>query len=92
MEYTKEQLEKIEKLASTLTPIPEISVLMGLASEDMLALDIATHGNPARMAYLRGMAETAKELREKNLELAMACSPSAMEQCFRDIQEMTMSL
>ena len=70
MEYTKEQLQKIEELASTLTPIPEISVLMGLASEDMLALDIATHGNPARMAYLRGMAATAKELREKNLELA----------------------
>ena len=75
MEYTKEQLKQIEELASTLTPIPEISVLMGLASEDMLA-----------------MAATAKELREKNLELAKACSPSAMEQCFRDIQEMTMSL
>lgn len=92
MEYTKEQLKKIEEMASQLTPVNQICVLLGLKSEDMLALDIATHGNPARMAYLRGMAATAKELREKNLELAKACSPSAMEQCFRDIQEMTLSL
>lgn len=92
MDYTKEQLKKIEEMASQLTPVNQICVLLGLKSEDMLSLDIATHGHPARMAYLRGMASTASELREKNLQLARACSPSAMEQCFHDLQNMMLSL
>lgn len=92
MEYTKEQLQKIEKLASTLTPVSEIAVFLELQNEDILGLDIATHGHPARKAYLRGMATTAKELREKNLQLARACSPSAMQQCFKDLQDMILYL
>ncbi len=76
-----------------LTPVSQISILLEPPiNEDMLALDIATHGHPARMAYVRGMAATAKELREKNLQLAKACSPSAMEQCFHDLQEMMLNL
>lgn len=92
MDYTQEQLKKIEQLAAMLTPVSEISVLLELKNEDMLSLDIATHGHPARMAYLRGMASTASELREKNLQLARACSPSAMEQCIHDLQNMMLSL
>ena len=92
MEYTKEQLEKIQEFAAALTPVSEISVLLGLQNEDMLSLDISTHGHPARLAFMRGMAATAHELRDKNLQLARACSPSAMEQCFHDIQIMMQSL
>lgn len=92
MDYTQEQLKKIEELATKLTPVSEISVLLGLRNEDMLQLDISTHGHPARLAYIRGMAATANELREKNLQLARACSPSAMEQCFKDLQNMMLNL
>lgn len=88
MDYSQEQLTQIEQLARTLTPASEISVLLGLKNEDLFLMDVATKGNPARTAYLRGMAATANELREKNLELAKACAPSAVEQCFRDIKSM----
>lgn len=74
-----------------LTPLHETAALLGL-NADMLALDVATNGHPARNAYLKGMAITAQELREKNLQLARACSPSAMEQCFRDLQDMMQCL
>jgi len=59
-----------------------------LKSEDEFLLDIATKGNPARIAFMRGMAQTANDLRSKNLELAYACAPSAIEQCFHDLKHM----
>lgn len=88
MDYTTEQLQKIEELAHILTPASEISALLGLKSEDEFLLDIATKGNPARIAFMRGMAQTANDLRFKNLELANACAPSAIEQCFHDLKHM----
>jgi hypothetical protein len=91
MEYTQEELATIEEMAKNLSPVPQIALELGL-NEDMMALDISTHGHPARAAFMRGMYATAEELRAKNLELARACSPTAMEQCFRDLQNMMMSL
>lgn len=88
MDYTPEQLQRIEKLALILTPASEISALLELKNEDEFLLDIATKGNPARMAFMRGMAQTANGLRLKNLELANACAPSAIEQCFHDLKHM----
>lgn len=69
----------------------EIAALLDM-NGDLLSLDISTNGHPARRAYLLGMALTAQELRGKNLQLARACSPSAMEQCFRDLQDMMQCL
>ena len=88
MDYTTEQLQKIKALAHILTPASEISALLELKSEDEFLLDIATKGNPARIAFMRGMAQTANDLRSKNLELANACAPSAIEQCFHDLKHM----
>lgn len=87
MDYTKEQLQKIEELAKILTPSNEIATLMSF-DEDLFLLDLVTKGNPARRAFMKGMASTAKTLRQKNLELANACAPSAIEQCFRDLKQM----
>ena len=92
MDYTAEQLQRIEELAHILTPASEISALLGLKSEDEFLLDIATKGNPARTAFMRGMAQTANDLRSKNLELANACAPSAIEQCFHDLKHMMSDL
>ena len=88
MDYSQEQLQKIEQLALILTPASEISALLELKNEDEFLLDIATKGSPARAAFMRGMAKTANELREKNIELANACAPSAIEQCFHDLKHM----
>ena len=81
MEYTDLQLEKIEQLARGLTPASEISVLLDLKNEDEFMLDIVTHGNPARHAYMRGLATTATQLRAQSLKLADSFAPSAIEQC-----------
>lgn len=88
MDYSTEQLKEIEHLASLLTPASEIFSLLELESEDAFLLDINTAGNPARRAFMHGLATTARRLREKNLELADACAPSAIEQCFRDVRQL----
>ena len=82
MDYSQEQLEQIEELARILTPASEISALLKLENEDLFLLDLSLKGSPARMAT------TAQELRSKNLELAKACAPSAIEQCFKDLRQM----
>ncbi len=81
MEYTDLQLKEIERLARGLTPASEISVLLDLKSEDEFLLDIVTRGNPARRAYMRGLATTATQLRAQSLKLADSFAPSAIEQC-----------
>ena len=88
MDYSQEQLEKIEELARILTPASEMSALLQLENEDQFLLDLSLKGSPARIAFMRGMATTAQELRSKNLELAKACAPSAIEQCFKDLRQM----
>lgn len=40
---------------------------------------VNTQGSPAREAFYRGMAETALQIRERDLQLAEAGSPSADE-------------
>ncbi|MCH4099145.1 MAG: hypothetical protein LKF06_00730 [Prevotella sp.] len=91
MDYSDKQLKEIENLAAELTPPSEISVHLDI-NEDEFLLDIGMHNHAARKAYLKGIASTARELREKNLQLARACAPTAMEQCFKDLQEMMMGL
>lgn len=88
MDYSQEQLEQIEELARILTPASEISALLKLENEDQFLLDLSLKGSPARITFMRGMATTAQELRSKNLELAKACAPSAIEQCFKDLRQM----
>lgn len=78
MDYSTETLTEIRNLANKLTPITEISVLLGL-NEAFLRDDIATVGHPARQAFYEGMASQALEIRKRTLELAAAGSPSADE-------------
>jgi len=65
-------------LASKLTPITEIGVLLDIPINE-LRDEIATEGSPAWTAFHKGVAETAKEMRERDLDLAKAGSPAAAE-------------
>ena len=88
MDYTQKQLEQISQYAERLTPPSEISVLLGLRSEREFLEDIKSPDNPARIAMLSGMHKVADKIRQRNIQLANACSPAAIEQCceyFRDI-------
>ena len=78
MAYSTDLLKQIEDLASKLTPITEIGVLLGL-NEIELRDNVNTQGHPVRQAFYKGMADTALKIRERDLQLAEAGSPSADE-------------
>ena len=63
-----------------MTPPQEISALLGL-DETVFRADINTPGNSARLAFMKGYAETALKLRKQNLDLVDAGSPAADEAC-----------
>ena len=75
---SQDLLKKIECLAKKLTPITEIGVLLEL-NEVELRDGINTIGHPFRIAYFKGMAQTAMKIRERNMALAEAGSPAADE-------------
>ncbi len=60
----------------------EISALLGI-DERELCDDIATVGNPARTAYVRGTSTTALGLRRTLHDTALAGSPSSIQECQR---------
>lgn len=80
MDYSRDLLTKIQELAGHLTPLQEISALLEL-NETELRTDINTMGHPARVAFMKGYAETALKLRKQNLDLVDAGSPAADEAC-----------
>ena len=88
MDYTQRQLEQISQLAERLTPPSEISVLLGLRSESEFLQDIKEPDSPARIAMLAGMTKTADKIRQRNIQLANACSPAAIEQCSSYLRNM----
>lgn len=87
MQYTNEQLSKIEELASNLMPIDSIAVLTDM-DEDLLRLDIASKNNPAGKAYRLGKAKTMLEIQRQEITLAKLASPAAVENATRYITEM----
>ncbi|MBQ6203621.1 MAG: hypothetical protein IJK46_05950 [Prevotella sp.] len=48
--------------------------------------DINTLGHPARRAYYMGLDETDKELRQQQLDLMRAGSPTAIADCQQRIE------
>lgn len=87
MQYTSEQLSKIEELASNLMPIDCIAVLSNI-DEDLLRQDIASKNNPAGKAYRLGKAKTMLEIQRQEISLAKLASPAAVENATRYITEM----
>ena len=87
MQYTSEQLSKIEELASNLMPIDCNAVLSNI-DEDLLRQDIASKNNPAGKAYRLGKAKTMLEIQRQEISLAKLASPAAVENATRYITEM----
>lgn len=87
MQYTSEQLSKIEELASNLMPIDCIAILTDI-DEDLLRQDIASKNNPAGKAYRLGKAKTMLEIQRQEISLAKLASPAAVENATRYITEM----
>ncbi len=78
MSYDQKILHSIAELASVLTPISDIAVLLGL-DEDVLRVDIRDHSTAVSQAYRMAKAETALKMRRQELELARVGSPLAAQ-------------
>ena len=70
--------ELFKRLVRALTPIADIAVLMGV-DEAILRDNIEDLNTPVSKAFRRIRAETALEIRERNIEDMEAGSPSATE-------------
>lgn len=88
MNFNDETVNRIGELAALLTPVRDIAAIMGI-DEDMLRLELATKGSPAREAYLRAKALTTLELRRQEIELARIGSPLAVQLTASYLSDMT---
>lgn len=77
MEFTSAQIDRIKELATMLT-VSDIAVLMDV-DERRLREIISDKSHPASIAYRKGKAERALQIRQNELELAEAGSPLAVQ-------------
>lgn len=66
---------KIDELARKLTPIPDMAVLLDMEESKLRMLLI--NNADLRRTYNRAKAEMALEIREREIEMARAGSPTA---------------
>ncbi|MCF2736569.1 hypothetical protein [Bacteroides caecigallinarum] len=78
MELTSTQINRIKELASMLTPVSDIAVLMDIDERRFREI-LSDKSHPASLAYRKGKAERALQIRQNELELAEAGSPLAVQ-------------
>ncbi|MCR8893442.1 hypothetical protein [Bacteroides sp. ET336] len=78
MELTSTQINRIKELASMLTPVSDIAVLMDIDERGFREI-LSDKSHPASLAYRKGKAERALQIRKNELELAEAGSPLAVQ-------------
>lgn len=87
MNFTKEQLEEVEKYASIYLPISDIAILMGIPA-DMLRDEIRNKNKDASKAYHKGKAASRVKLHHQEMLLAQVGSPVAIENAHRNLLDM----
>ena len=78
MDYSAEQISRIEEYAGYLMRITEIASLLDI-SPDLLKADISDKTTDVSRAYRRGKAKTMLVLRKQELDLAKVGSPLAVQ-------------
>ncbi len=84
---TNELLPKIAELAKELTPISEMAALLDI-NEELLRMAINDKSSEIRRVYMRAKAETAREFRKHEIELAKVGSPIAVQLTSHFLKEM----
>ena len=81
LEESKLLLQTVYDLGKAMTPVEEVPILMNLSIDEVsaLQLELQEPRSPYRKRYLRGLAETANELRTSNIALAKVGSPGAYQ-------------
>lgn len=78
MFFSDNIVSRIAELAAALTPVADIAALID-CDPDLLRLELAQKDSPVRRAYMTAKAATALEIRKRELELARAGSPLAVQ-------------
>lgn len=87
MEFTREQLNQVTALAEKLTPLAEIAVQIDIPLPH-LENEIELRSSPFYIAYMKGKALTAAELRSRILECALAGSPTSIIEALHQLNNM----
>ena len=87
-------LQSVYDLARNMTPVEEIPILLDLPPDDAMALqmELQEPRSPYRRRYLKGLAETANELRANNIALAKVGSPGAYQAVMSQLSQIIANL
>lgn len=87
MNYTTEQLQKIEECATLYMRISDIAYFIGV-NPQVLRADIALKNSDAHVSYNKGKVTSIKALREQEMTLAKVGSPLAIQNCRDNLIDM----
>lgn len=87
MEYTQEQLDNVEKLASIYMKITDIALIIEVDPNELRA-DIAAEVTEVARRYRRGKALSKMQLLQSEMELAKVGSPLALENAQKNLFDM----
>ncbi len=87
MDYSAEQLERVEQLASIYMKPSDIALIIGV-DPTVLRGDIADEQSEVSIRYRRGKAITKVELHKQEMQLAKVGSPLALENARNNLLEM----
>lgn len=84
----------VHDLGKNMTPVEDVPILMDIPSDDAMALtmELQEPRSPYRKAYLKGLAETANELRVSNIALAKVGSPGAYQSIMSAFKQIVANL
>jgi hypothetical protein len=94
LEESETYLQAVYDLARTMTPVEQVPILMDLDPEEsmLLQLELQEPCSPYRRRYLKGLAETANELRTSNIALANVGSPGAYQSVMSQLSQIVANL
>lgn len=87
MNYSDQQLQTIESLASVFLPIPDIAQVIEVPAHE-LREDIRDTTHPASISYRRGKLATKINIYRQETKLASIGSPLAIDNTRRHLADM----
>lgn len=87
IEYSQEQLEQVEKLASIYMKITDIALVIEVDPYQLRA-DISNETSEVSRRYRRGKATSKAELLAQEMQLAKVGSPLALENARKNLLDM----
>lgn len=94
LEESELYLQTVYDLAKTMTPVEEVPIMMELPPDEAMAmqLELQEPRSHYRHRYLKGLAETANDLRINNIALAKVGSPGAYQSIMSQLSQIMANL